>query len=881
MKCKYYIMLGSSKMDIGSKDCLDVSSMITNRDDIKISYVRTEYGGIIRKCTSSIVLVHDARKKVIDYYRKACMSAVGSFAVYGMMNDWTFESLFECPIDFTTFKYDTYTASIDCLDNSVAALIRSNKNTKYEYNVSDIKSPYKLSFDRITIRNEIRIKGIGSVLDDRIGSYTDIPRNVWWFYPKIVILDSNVPNPGAFLVEDSVEGMQTGGIPSSWGMPVIERTDCHFLECLKDCMVSVDLSDIGFLEDIPGVVLVKVSGDNVLPLTCGYSNILSKDKNTYAGSIKWSGFLKKGERLQVVRYNYDRGHDTTFNFKSNCSGFVIWDDRKKEVEFDVISPEVLLSRLVASMCPGMEVKSQIKYNVNTGGHDIDNIDLRNTMLCPAECIRQFGNAKLYTSFADFSKWMETVFGYVCIINEKGIEESFKIIDFNGFFESFGGESQRVENVAYVKFETRRNGSFYAFANDGGFSRDFIGSSEFQLYENTEEVFGYKVHTDRYYRDTTTYKLYCAENYKIEYPGTVGRPIWGNRLIEAVIEINERKYNGKETFGEIFSGTIQIDNGHYNGEIIVDNIYYVVQNKTFYYKDKEIFWRSWDGSDKYNIAGLARLDKVFCQGNQTYAIIKECLVRCVINDGMVIKRYPTVSFIHRNELYRDSPVLAIENISEVTYNVAKDRLYSTLSIGYKKQEYELGNSGNEEFNSKAVYMTGLLDNKELDMLSPYRADSYGIEELSRKTDREESGGDKDMQLFAVSCMRVNGRFEILRDNVITGASLSVFNSSLNFVSMIKNNDRYLASLTDKLKFVSMEGNSSVVIGNIKISDDIELKDPLFRRGNIKFSTDKLILPDDFNYRVEINWDGHIYSGYIKSLDFNVEELEHVEYELIES
>ena len=45
MNCKFYISLGSSKVEISKSNCIDISDMITNLDDIKLSYVRSDYGG--------------------------------------------------------------------------------------------------------------------------------------------------------------------------------------------------------------------------------------------------------------------------------------------------------------------------------------------------------------------------------------------------------------------------------------------------------------------------------------------------------------------------------------------------------------------------------------------------------------------------------------------------------------------------------------------------------------------------------------------------------------------------------------------------------------------------------------------------------------------
>lgn len=129
MNCKFYISLGSSKVEISKSNCIDISDMITNLDDIKLSYVRSDYGGVVRKCGSTITLTGKARNMIVSYYTENKLKSTGAFAVYRINNNWEYDLLFECPIDFSTFKYDGYTAQIACLDNSVAAILNLNSAT--------------------------------------------------------------------------------------------------------------------------------------------------------------------------------------------------------------------------------------------------------------------------------------------------------------------------------------------------------------------------------------------------------------------------------------------------------------------------------------------------------------------------------------------------------------------------------------------------------------------------------------------------------------------------------------------------------------------------------------------------------------------------------
>ena len=61
--------------------------MITNLDDIKLSYVRSDYGGVVRKCGSTITLTGKARNMIVSYYTENKLKSTGAFAVYRINNN--------------------------------------------------------------------------------------------------------------------------------------------------------------------------------------------------------------------------------------------------------------------------------------------------------------------------------------------------------------------------------------------------------------------------------------------------------------------------------------------------------------------------------------------------------------------------------------------------------------------------------------------------------------------------------------------------------------------------------------------------------------------------------------------------------------------------
>ena len=137
-------------LDTESADCMEVSDMIKNLDSIKVSYSRVDLGGVVRKCGSSIEFTGKAYDAILAHYAENYLHSKGVFAVYIADNNWNYSKAWECPLDFATLQYDANVVTIGCVDNSVAAIIKANKKSKYEFDVS-------LSWLRVPRRRESRL----------------------------------------------------------------------------------------------------------------------------------------------------------------------------------------------------------------------------------------------------------------------------------------------------------------------------------------------------------------------------------------------------------------------------------------------------------------------------------------------------------------------------------------------------------------------------------------------------------------------------------------------------------------------------------------------------------------------------------------------------
>lgn len=107
------------------------------------------------------------------------------------------------------------------------------------------------------------------------------------------------------------------------------------------------------------------------------------------------------------------------------------------------------------------------------------------------------------------------------------------------------------------------------------------------------------------------------------------------------------------------------------------------------------------------------------------------------------------FKHRDKLFSDNNVKDLNSsFSSFEYKVDSSRIYSLVRVGYDKQDYESMN-GRDEFRFTTEYTTGIdITDNVLELISPYRADVYGIEFLSQKRgqDTTDSESDNDVFLF---------------------------------------------------------------------------------------------------------------------------------------
>lgn len=917
MLCRYYLHIGSTKVDIEDANCMDVGGMIANLSELVIRFQRLDFGGVVRTCGSEIEFIDAAKEALIALWNRSTVKATASFAVYAINERWVYEPLWECPLDFSTFRYDDYRATIGCVDTSAAALIKANRGTRYHFGAVGMSEEVKLDYDRITIANRYKAQMMGTEVSGA-DTYTQMVNDTNNDYFSVMLALTRY--------EEQINTQNSLYVNEHFWASEFRRdkgtADQYYVKALRDCEVEVDFTqfkiwgtrEIRVLDyDTREYVHISTNKLELIYVLQQYdpndmantiepvaeSDLEKTDSERgyiYPCGIKGKFHLPEGWCLNMIvygrvyrdelwrRYEYTFGHDTVL-YLSADRGEVKWDSRSYNVDMRVIKPVTLLNKLLEKI--GGD-KMQLRGVIN----DDDDERLRNTVLLPAEEIRGFSGPSLYSSFKQFCEMMETVFGYVYTIEDAEVENMLKvdIVDFDEYHSSIpsggvivtGSLAAVVQKVCYYSAE----GRFYGVSEQQGrtyYYHLWRGCADYLDYANRYAPLQKRVY-------------FCKQGFApYYYPGGSGSTL----TLYYLDEIDTKYYDKIRTFSEVYIGEVQ-DDREYDGQVTGADIVYVTGMGQFFCKDQDgHYYSTWDGCDDYNDGQFARERTVFqsFDDDELYYVLyderyllpyrEQDLELDTMRDAAIVR------FVHRSALF-GSEVQEIEPVASPEVKVDAERLYSELRIGFKKQEYDLGNSGNDEWNFTSVYtLESQLREKVLEMICPYRADCYGIEELAGKRNIETSATDSDGDLFLVKIQEPNpgsdqwtGKYIIDRSITVEGAYTdTVFNATYAPRFCILANRGYIASFSLKIFFASTEGNDNIYFvsgpnrSGMRDSLVIGSSYRLFRLCDFVVRTSEQRFALAWDALVAFRWRDVLYQGYVKSVTFNPQKPEVVEYELI--
>lgn len=229
----------------------------------------------------------------------------------------------------------------------------------------------------------------------------------------------------------------------------------------------------------------------------------------------------------------------------------------------------------------------------------------------------------------------------------------------------------------------------------------------------------------------------------------------------------------------------------------------------------------------------------------------------------------ITFRPRADYFGGHVVKEIKDYNGYRMSVNSSIIYSQVNVGYEKQDYDSVN-GKDEFRFMNIYNTGVtMTDGKLELISPYRADAYGIEFLAQRIGEDTTDNESDNGVFFVCVQPSGGQYVLDRSDAISGviSPTTMFNVMYSPTSMIEANKDYLGGFIPELNYASSEGNTAVVINGKIENRDIVLNGGMFGVNEVEIETSDVELPQDMTGIVQFEHQGEMVQGYYKNADFH--------------
>lgn len=250
---------------------------------------------------------------------------------------------------------------------------------------------------------------------------------------------------------------------------------------------------------------------------------------------------------------------------------------------------------------------------------------------------------------------------------------------------------------------------------------------------------------------------------------------------------------------------------------------------------------------------------------------------------------SVRFRHMNDFFVNE-TKELDHVSNMELSVDESLIYSGVEIGFDKQDYDEIN-GRDEFHFKSSFSTGLdIKDNILSLISPYRADCYGLEFLANERDEESKDTDSDNDIFIVHARKDGDRLVLVREEnggaiyAVMGVLFpdTIFNASYSPRNMILVNKERLGVCTDYLSFTASDGNSSISIGGVSETLPISLpvNDRRIRIDKVSLETPGLSpFPGNYRGKLSFSYAGRSYEGWVSEITEKIGKYQTASYSLI--
>lgn len=381
-----------------------VTGFVKNWEDIKVSFKRNDYDGVVRTFSDNFEFVKGARTLLLNEYYNNYLNASASIVIYTRNNSWIWTEVFRCALNYSTLKDDGYVLSMNAIDNSVASLIKAKKGTQYEYSVNEVKDSIQLRYDGMEMTNNV-VMTMPPNNSDTDTLDIIMEENGYYTIP-LYVETSEIVRKGELELTDQMENFYNG---ADW----IAANDVHFFknESKQSLLVRIQMKFDAFYNSTNpernDEFYIEGLAKGKLPLPYYHYKFPTP---TFTSSVDVDVLAVVPPSFAIRMYLFSQYGKSAVRISNvSLKPTITWTSRRDSVNLDVIKPVTLLNRLLKSMNGGVDELTGVI--VPSGEKRLDN-----AMLLAAESARQMPNAKIYTSFTKFCDWMKAVFGYVYDIN---------------------------------------------------------------------------------------------------------------------------------------------------------------------------------------------------------------------------------------------------------------------------------------------------------------------------------------------------------------------------------------------------------------------------------------------------------------------------------
>lgn len=872
MKTKITLTIDGTETELTS-DCL------MNWDEVKCTYKRTDFSGVVRSFSSAFEFVNDAYDLLLAAYLKDGMRASVVVALWVLNNDWTWSKEFEAALNFSTATWDGYVFSVNCLDDGLAALIKARKSTKYEFVVGEeIGVGGILNYDRVTMQNSCahEIEGDssasdGSVLLVNASSSTRLPvyslTSETFENSPILFEDQGTDAGAAFITTEKLVSnmkmrLEIWTSSSGSGLCYAESVNIHLMRFTNTDQNMVDLGTV-FSYSAQKFALSSSSATwGICDRTCvGTFKSLADLQRAYPNPPQdvWAK-IGPSDDLSDVESVY-------FTPISNNADLVKWEygHMTKNSAYRG-GPIVRLS------CETKKYIMEFEYDSLGSGQKF-------ALFYTAKIVNISGDNSRTPYFPLFSKITTNWESKANAINITAIRPQTLV-------------SSLMEKITDSKYNVIPNFSEY----DSRLAKTYLLPAECV-------------------RDLPDPKIYTSFNEFCDWMETVFGYVYELGDVVSAEYNGIAKFDGIEDDWVFNAGDIygRVVDGYCPDECATSNIIIFIKSCNCFciFDDHETgnVYTQWKNSYKYNnTEGIGRNDVIFDDGSTYYVMEGNDLVEFEGDAKTAARPTQTINFMHRSEIFQNAEqgVLFTDAV-ELQTKINSNTLYSIVEVGYEKQDYET-ECGRDEWNFMNYYNTGIdVTEKKLTLQSKYRADCYGLEFLAEERAKDSTDNKSDNTVFFVYCRldeeeeeqeyeTTNSRGDtetvtsiqqtvslyIDRTVTIEGAmSDSVFNGEFSPYYCVKANEGYISAMAPDvtLQFASSDGNSDIVIDGVKTTDNIPLADRLFSESELKFTATDLDQSIDFSKLIQVEKHGLLYSGFLKEVEFCYARPSEVDYTII--